>query len=273
MDTAQPAVPGMVRAPAAAGRFYSGDGEALGNYVDDLLDGVPVSRAQRLAPAYVVPHAGYIYSGPTAAHVYARLRRFAGDVRRVVLVGPAHYVPVHGCVVPRADGWATPLGTMRVDSALREVLAGAGVEVDDGPFVPEHSLEVQLPFLQRGLSSRTTILPVLVGESTVDAAADVIGVLAGTGALVLCSTDLSHYQDEASAQAQDARTAEAVLELVPERVGVRDACGVYALRGLLGWAKREGLRPVQLHRCTSADTMGSPDRVVGYAAFAFTRTS
>ncbi|MBO0870411.1 MAG: AmmeMemoRadiSam system protein B [Micromonosporaceae bacterium] len=261
-------MPAVVRPPAVAGRFYPADPAALGALVDRLLAAVPVPAGEPLAPAYVVPHAGYRYSGPTAAHVYARLAVRAGQVRRVVLVGPAHYVPVRGCVVPAAPAWRTPLGEVPVDDAGR---AAVGLVADDEPFAPEHSLEVQLPFLQRVLPPGVPVLPVLAGVSTVDEVAAVLARLVevgGAGTTIVCSTDLSHYLNQPAAQAQDARTAAAITDLAPERIGTRDACGVFALRGMLGWARRTGLRASVLHRCTSADTAGQPERVVGYCACA-----
>jgi AmmeMemoRadiSam system protein B len=255
------------RTPAVAGRFYPGDPAALTALVDRLMDAVP-DPAQPAAVGYVVPHAGYRYSGPTAAHVYARLRtRPRPPV--VVLLGPAHFVPVRGCAVPAAEHWLTPLGAVPV--AVEAIAAlGGHATVDDAPFVPEHSLEVQLPFLQRCWDEPVPVLPMAVGLSTVD---DMVGVLgavveaAGPGAVLLCSTDLSHYLSQRDALEQDTRTIEAVAALAAERIGARDACGVFALRGLVGWARRRGLAARLLHRSTSADTGADPGRVVGYAAF------
>ncbi|OLB67351.1 MAG: AmmeMemoRadiSam system protein B [Actinobacteria bacterium 13_2_20CM_2_72_6] len=261
-----------VRPPAVAGRFYPADAGELTALVDRLLEAVGVGAAvDEPARAYVVPHAALRYSGPTAAHAYARLRRPSPGT--VVVLGPAHYVPTQGCVVPAAACWLTPLGEVDVDVDLVRTLVRDGhVNVDDRPFAPEHSLEVQLPFLQRCRPSGLRVLPVVVGHSTVD---DVVVTLsaiaeaAGPDATVLCSTDLSHYQPEPAADAQDGRTAAAVLDLAAERIGNRDACGVFALRGLVSWARHRGLRARLLDRCTSAKTGGDPARVVGYAAFAF----
>lgn len=256
------------RRPAVAGRFYPRDPATLAAAVDRLLDAVELPDGEPLAPAYLVPHAGYVFSGPTAAQVYARLRRHAGRVERVVLIGPAHFVPVSGCVAPASAAWATPLGELPVEDAAS--LAGSGVTVDDAPHAPEHSLEVQLPFLVRALGRPVPILPVVVGGV---APAAVAGWLAGAtgraGTVVLCSSDLSHYLDRLAAADRDARTAAAIGELSPDRIGPRDACGVFALRGLLSWARSTGLQPELLDLCTSADTAGGPSRVVGYAAFAF----
>lgn len=252
-----------------AGRFYPREAVALAAAVDRLLDAVDLPEREPLAPGYLVPHAGYRYSGPTAAEVYARLRPHATAIQRVVLVGPAHFVPVNGCVAPASPAWRTPLGELPVEDAA--ALAALGLTVDDAPHAPEHSLEVQLPFLQRALGRPVPVLPVVVGAAAPDAVA---GLLAGAGGgaagtVVLCSSDLSHYLDRSAAEAVDARTAAAIGSLAPDRLGPRDACGVFALRGLLSWGRAAGLRPEQLDRCTSADTAGDPARVVGYAAFAF----
>lgn len=258
-----------------AGRFYPRDPTTLATAVDRLLDAVdpgpPESAAEPLAPGYLVPHAGYGYSGPTAAQVYARLRRHGARVERVVLVGPSHFVAVQGCVAPAAPAWRTPLGELPVDP-----LPGVELVHDDAPHAPEHSLEVQLPFLQRALGRPVPVLPVVVGGGVAPAAvAELLAAAGGgnAGTVVLCSTDLSHYLDRNAAEAKDARTAAAITALAPDRIGPRDACGVFALRGLLSWAGAAGLRPAQLDRCTSADTAGDPARVVGYAAFAFYHTT
>ena len=259
----------MVRRPAVAGQFYPADPGVLSAFVDSMLASVE-SDGSAMAAAYVVPHAGYRYSGPTAAHAYARLRGRT-DVDRVVLLGPAHFVPLHGCAVPAADTWLTPLGEVALDVAGARALVDAGhAAMDDEPHAPEHSLEVQLPFLQRTLGE-FRLLPIAVGVSSVDSvSACVAGALAGPGTagrtVVICSTDLSHYLDEDSANAQDEQTVRAISDLAPARIGATDACGAYALRGLLGWAWHQRCTVRVLRRCTSASTGGPRSRVVGYAA-------
>jgi MEMO1 family protein len=268
----------MSRSPAVAGTFYPADPGNLSRLVDAMLAAVGGDPGGPDAdpaaePAYVVPHAGYRFSGPTAAHVYARLR--GAPVRRVVLAGPSHAVPLRGCAVPASAQWVTPLGRVLIDVAGCAALAGAGhATVDDRPHAAEHALEVQLPFLQRVLPPEVEVLPIAVGVSTVEEVVDALTSAVGaepSGTVVLCSTDLSHYLDDATARRQDQATAQAVLNLEPDAIGPRDACGAFALRGLLGWARRLGLVPAALHRCTSADATGDRSRVVGYAAFAFGR--
>jgi AmmeMemoRadiSam system protein B len=257
-----------VRPPAVAGTFYPADPGTLAGTVDRLLGSVAVPDGEPAASAYVVPHAGYRYSGRTAAHAYARLRGRALD--RVVIAGPAHRVPVRGCVVPAARHWETPLGVVPVDVDGVATLVAAGLAtVDDAPFVSEHSLEVQLPFLQRVCAGPFAVLPVAIGLSTVEDSGPALAAVAGRpGTVLLCSTDLSHYQPEAVARAQDAGTVRAVLDLAPGRIGARDACGGFALRALLAHARGCGLRPALLHRTTSAEASGDTGRVVGYASFA-----
>lgn len=259
------------RSPAVAGSFYPAGVGELAAVVDRLLGEVVVPESEPLAEAYVVPHAGYRYSGQTAARVYARLRQHAGNIRRVVLIGPAHRVPVAGCAAPSDLAWLTPLGAVRVDDpVVRELAARGHASIDDGPHEPEHSLEVQLPFLQRVLPARVPVVPLLVGWSQPDEVAATLAAAAvEPGTVVLCSTDLSHYQELTVARRQDARTAQAVLDLADDRVGARDACGNFALRGLLVWARHRQLLPRVLHLATSADASGDPSRVVGYGAFAF----
>lgn len=236
------------------------------------MDRVTVERDEPTARAYVVPHAGYRFSGPTASRVYARLRARPTEARRFVLIGPAHYAQLRGCAVPATDAWLTPLGPVTVDVEGCAALVRDGYAISgDDPHGPEHSLEVQLPMLQRAVGVDVRVLPVVVGLTTVDEAAALIAaaVAAMPGAVVICSTDLSHYLDEATANRQDTETVRAVLDLSPKEIATSDACGVYALRGLVGWAATEGLTPHLLHRCTSADTAGDPSRVVGYSAFSF----
>jgi len=257
-----------IRPPAVAGMFYPASPAALARHVDALLAGAVVAPGEALPLALVVPHAGTIYSGPVAASAYARLRPHASSIKRVVAFGPVHRVPVHGAAVPAADAWATPLGEVPIDAALRMRAAACGAAVDDRPHAPEHALEVQLPFLQRVLGEGFTFLPVAVSEISARATADLIGEFLGEkGTLVLVSTDLSHYHDLETARRLDRTTADAILALEPENLSGEDACGYYPLRGLLELARRKSLPVHLLDMRTSGDTAGDPVSVVGYGAF------
>lgn len=261
-----------VRPPTVAGRFYPATAAELATAVDTLLDRVQVPADEGPAEAYVVPHAGYRFCGDTAAQAHARLRRHADQVRRVVLIGPAHGIELRGCAVPSTTAWTTPLGDVPIDvDAVRTLARDGHVRVDDDVHRDEHCLEMHLPFLQRALAADVTVLPIAVGASSVD---DVVVTLAAAvlpGTVIICSTVLSHHVDHAMARAKDQRTVAAVVNLAVERIGVRDACGVHALRGLVAWARHQRLQAEVLDRRTSAQASGDTADVVGYAALALRR--
>jgi hypothetical protein len=257
------------RPPAVAGSFYPADPAALRAAVEEALaaaaDRVPAGPVPK---AVIVPHAGYVYSAPIAASAYARVLPGAGTISRVVLLGPAHRVAVPGIAAPSAEAFATPLGVVRVDTSGRDALVGrALVVVRDDVHAAEHSLEVQLPFLQVCLGD-VPVLPLAVGDADPDLVADVLDdAWGGEETLVVISSDLSHYLDHASAAEVDRRTAAAIVARRPDRLGRHDACGVRPVQGLLTAAVRHGLEAELLDLRTSADTAGQPDRVVGYGAF------
>ncbi len=267
-STAPPSVP--ARPPAVAGTFYPADEPVLRSFVEKA-----VSRAAHAddgtgtLKAVIAPHAGYVYSGSVAASAYARVRAARNRITRVVLLGPAHRMPIPAIAAPAADVFSTPLGEVRVDGAGRDALVDAGlVVVNDEMHADEHSLEVHLPFLQVCLGD-VVVLPLAVGR--VDAA-DVDAVLeqvwGGEETLVVVSSDLSHYLDHATATERDRRTAAAIVSKRPARLGRYGACGVVPVQGLLIAADRHHLDVELLDLRTSADTAGDPDRVVGYGAFA-----
>lgn len=263
--------PSRVREAAVDGSFYPGDPEVLRATVDRLLADAPSSPDQAPVPrAVIVPHAGYVYSGSTAARAYARVARGRGSIRRVVLVGPTHRVPVRGVALPGADGFRTPLGVLPVAEAwAEERLAGVSAAcVFAETHHREHSVEVQLPFLQRVLGD-LEIVPLLAGDATGDEVADVLDELwGGPETLVVISSDLSHYLPYDEARRVDAGTIEQISAL-DGPLHHTQACGATPINGLLVAARRHGLHPVLLGACNSGDTAGDRSRVVGYAAFAF----
>jgi AmmeMemoRadiSam system protein B len=262
-----------VRPPAVAGVFYPADPVALRAAVWRYLDDAEVGRsAAGTGPspvALVAPHAGYVYSGPVAGSAYASLAAERADVRRVVVVGPVHYVAVRGVVVPSASAFRTPLGEVAVDvDGVRLALDLPTVTSDDRAHAPEHALEVQLPFLQEVLEPGFEIVPLGVG---VAAEADVVRILDALweppASLLVVSTDLTHYLPYGRAVTRDAHTASVVEALDAEGVGPQDACGYLPLRALLRVAGTRGLTCRTLDLRNSGDTAGSRDRVVGYGAF------
>ena len=263
-----------VREPAVAGRFYPGRARALAHTVDALLAAAPAATSSAATASFpkaiVVPHAGYEFSAPIAASAYARLAPARATVRRVILLGPAHRVPLDGLAAPTADILRTPLGDVPVDIEARAIVAARPrVAIDDAPHAGEHSLEVHLPFLQRTFAA-FSVLPLVVGIATAEAIAAVLdAVWGGRETLIVVSSDLSHYEPHDHATAHDIRTVDAILAGRIDAIGIRDACGRFPLRGLVLAAARHGLRPELLDRRTSGDTAGPRDRVVGYAAIAF----
>jgi AmmeMemoRadiSam system protein B len=258
-----------VRPPAVAGSFYPEDRSQLAEDLRGYLAAVPATNAP--APkAAIVPHAGYIYSGPVAATAYVRLAALHDVVRRVVLVGPAHYLPIRGLVASAAAAFATPLGEVPVDRAAIDGLRDQPqVVVRDDAHEPEHSLEVQLPFLQTVLGD-FTIVPLVAGAAAYDEVRAVLERLwGGAETLIVISSDLSHYHDYGRAQRLDADTAAAILALDADAIGEERACGRIPIGGLLRVARAKGLRATSIDLRNSGDTAGPRSHVVGYGSFLF----
>jgi AmmeMemoRadiSam system protein B len=258
-----------IRPPAVAGQFYPGDRQMLRTSVSRLLAAAPASTAP--APkALIAPHAGYIYSGQVAAAAFAALRDRAQAITRVVLIGPAHYVPVRGNAIPTSDAFETPLGRVPVDREALSILADLPFVVPaDAPHAPEHALEVELPFLQTLLGS-FAVVPLLLGDAAPQQAAEVLRRLwGGAETLIVVSSDLSHYHDYDTARRLDAATAGAIERGSWDTLGPDQACGFLAVAGLLVEAKTRGLAAQRLALCNSGDTAGPRDRVVGYGAWMF----
>ncbi len=261
--------PAKIRAAAAAGRFYPGDPSELRRLVNELLADVPPAAGP--APkALVAPHAGYIYSGPIAASAYVRLKPARDLIKRVVLVGPSHFVPLEGLAVSSAEAFATPLGLVRVDTAaVRQLASLSQVMVLDQAHLYEHSLEVHLPFLQVVLED-FALVPLVVGEATGAQVAEVLEALwDGPETRFVISSDLSHYLDSDAARRIDRRTADAVEKLHPQDISDDQACGRIPIRGLLQAARGHGLRARTVDLRNSGDTAGPRNQVVGYGAFVF----
>ena len=259
----------MVRQPAVAGTFYPADAAILRQTVKQLL-APSVAPFETVPPkALIVPHAGYVYSGPVAGHAYAQLVAHAATIRRVILLGPTHRVPVRGIALPDADAFATPLGEVPIDQdAIRRLARISQVVVYDAAHAFEHSLEVQLPFLQSVLHD-FTLVPLAVGDATATEVAGVLEVLwGGPETLIVISSDLSHYLPYDVARQVDDETVGRML-CGRQLNSFEQACGALPINGLLLAAGRHKLTPKLVSQCNSGDTAGDRRRVVGYAAIEF----
>ena len=256
-----------VRPAAVAGAFYPAEAVRLETDVQGYLaDAQPVDLDFRVR-ILIVPHAGYVYSGPVAATGYQLLEAM-DDIRRIVMFGPSHRVWFTGLALPGDDLLETPLGTVAVDAAAAaQVAIGPLVTESTAAHEREHSLEVQLPFLQV-VAPGIPVVPLLTGDVDPVGVADAVGPILDDETLLLVSSDLSHYHDSVTARRLDAETAASIERLDPGALSRESACGRTGIQAALHLARRSGYRVHVLDLRNSSDTAGPPDRVVGYGTFA-----
>ena len=260
----------MIRQPAVAGTFYPAEPDVLRRSVAQFLAAANDPSVQGPVKALVVPHAGYIYSGPVAGSAYAYLAPYSETISRVVLLGPVHRVPVRGLALPDADSFATPLGSIPLDrQAITQLATMPQVTFSGAAHAQEHSLEVQLPFLQSVLGD-FSLVPLAVGDASPEEVAEVLDALwGGPETLIVISSDLSHYLPYAEANRRDRDTVSRILDgtLLTSH---EQACGATPINGLQLAAERHGLTANLISFCNSGDTAGDRGHVVGYAAIEFT---
>jgi len=256
----------LVRQPAVAGMFYPENPMLLQRQVDDMLssENSPTLRPKVL----IVPHAGYIYSGPTAASAYRLLKPLAGQISHVVLLGPSHRVALRGLAAPPEQLFRTPLGDIVIDSeGIDRLVQQSLVIIREDAHQLEHSLEVQLPFLQRTLGN-FQLLPLVVGDASATLVAAVLRACwGGNETLIVISSDLSHYHSYTEAQRLDRHTT-AMIESFNDHLAGEQACGYKGINGLMSLAKEKQLTITTLDVRNSGDTAGDRNRVVGYGAYA-----
>lgn len=264
-----------LRRAAVAGTFYAADPHVLATHIETLLEAAASinltdsANTAQVPKALIVPHAGYMYSGPIAATAYAQLKSVQSTIRRVVLLGPSHRVHVDGLALAGAEAFSTPLGQISVDEEALAVLRSMpSIQEFPAAHQWEHSLEVQLPFLQT-LFDHFTLVPLVVGNATPKQVAEVLeSVWGGPETLIIISSDLSHYLPYKAARETDQITADAILNL-QRFVTLHEACGGVPVNGLMHVAKQYGLQPRLLDLRNSGDTAGDKSRVVGYGSFGF----
>ena len=258
-----------IRPAAVAGTFYPAAPQMLRQAVRDYLAQSSTS-SPKPPKAMIAPHAGFVYSGPIAASVYGLLQNAPDKIRKVILLGPSHRVPLLGLAASSAEYFSTPLGTIPLDrDNIEQLLALPQVTILDEAHAMEHSLEVQLPFLQTVLDD-FSLTPLVVGDASPDEISEALEtVWGGDETLIVISSDLSHYHDYQTAKIMDQATSDAIENLQAEKLRYDDACGRSPIKGLLTIAKRKGFKARTIDLRNSGDTAGDKNQVVGYGAYAF----
>lgn len=258
-----------IRKPAVAGAFYPGDPEELGKMIKDFLAAAKDIKIPGKLKALIVPHAGYIYSGPTAAFGYKLLSNYADQFSKIILIGPSHFAGFFGAAESGASEWQTPLGIVKAGSLKKEVKDIGMINLIPEAHASEHCLEVQLPFLQTVLKD-FTIYPLLTGDIRPAALADEIEKALDKETMIIISSDLSHYFPYDKAVKLDSVCNKAIPELDIETMKSRgDACGKTGILVLMHLALKKKWKGKLLDYRNSGDTAGQKDQVVGYGAYAF----
>ena len=258
----------VIRQPAVAGTFYPDDSVELETVIKNFI-----ANNQKTGPvpkAIIAPHAGYIYSAPVAASVYSIFQNASNDIRKIVIFGPAHRLPFDGLAIPSVEQFATPLGTIALDTMSLKTLEDNQLAIVlDKAHEYEHCLEVQLPFLQT-LFDSFTLTPVLVGHCDASRVEQALELLWGDQqTLIIISSDLSHYHSYEDAKVLDQRATLAIEQLDSDTLDANLACGSIAINGLLKVAKKHRLKAETIDVRNSGDTAGPQEQVVGYGAYAF----
>ena len=254
------------RAAAVAGYFYPENVDLLRESITTYLGQVENKTVS--AKAIIAPHAGYQYSGPIAATAYQSIIHRREQIKRVVILGPAHRVFVTGMALSSASNFVTPLGEIEIDQVTQKSLLNhANISINDEAHCEEHAIEVHLPFLQ-SILMKFVLVPIVVGEATPEQVSAVISELWDDDTLIIVSSDLSHFLDYEHATQIDHKTAEAITHLNSQSIGPKQACGCRPMNGLLHFAKQNDLTVTTLDLRNSGDTAGDKARVVGYGAFA-----
>ncbi|MDH4263400.1 MAG: AmmeMemoRadiSam system protein B [Spirochaetia bacterium] len=259
----------QTRKAAVSGLFYPQNQIELKDLVNHLI--LSAASFQYHPKAILVPHAGFIYSGPIAATAYGLLRKMSQTIKRIILLGPSHRVYVRGIALSSANYFETPLGKIEVDSKLRDKITGKqGITINDEAHQYEHSLEVQLPFLQVVLDQKIKILPAVTNDASNFEIENFLELVWGSEeTIIIISSDLSHFLNYDAAKQKDQKTVESIINYDIDHISDDSACGSTALNGFLTAAKNKKLVPTLLDLRNSGDTGIEKNRVVGYASICF----
>lgn len=257
-----------IRPPAVAGQFYSHDPAELKQQITQWL--APDSQTVEPIRAIIVPHAGYIYSGQTAAKAYALIKQQKDAINKVILIGPSHHFYFEGCALPECDQFSSPLGTIEIcDSDRQAVKHHSLVICSDRVHQAEHSLEVQLPFLQICLNQGLQLTPIVTSHISAPDLAAIIDPLWDKETLLVVSSDLSHFHPYEEANQIDHETCNEI-EHYQSSITPEQACGSTGINALLLLAQKHRYPLHQLQQLNSGDTAGDKSRVVGYASYIIT---
>lgn len=272
-----------IRKPAVSGMFYDDSPALLRKQIKGFLEKAQVSKPQGIVRGLVSPHAGYVYSGFTAAHAYKLIQGCSYDA--VVLIGPSHREYFDGISVFSGDAYETPLGIISVHKEVREELLQKGRTIISSVIGhrAEHSLEVQLPFLQEVLGE-FSLIPVVLGDQRYDLCSELIDALVNISAkrnlLFIASSDLSHYHSSKEARLLDRQVLDQIQLFNPKAFfrlldeNAVEACGGGPIGVVMDVAQRLGANKADiLHSCNSGDITGDTNTVVGYMAAAFQQVS
>ncbi len=255
------------REPAVAGLFYPEKSQQLIQLIHSYYEKHETSNRADIK-ALLVPHAGFIYSGEIAASAYHKVLE-CKNYQRTLLLGPSHRIAFKGLAVTNQDVYRSPLGDLQVDmKCVTQLLDQGFVQLIPEAHFLEHSLEVQLPFIQTTPLAQLPIVPLVVGDASADDVNRVLEAMWQPGDLIIVSSDLSHYLTYQQAKEKDARTSGKICHLQYDLRG-HEACGCRAINGLNRWAHDHNWQVECVDLKNSGDTAGDKNRVVGYGAYVF----
>lgn len=257
-----------IREAAVAGAFYPEDREELKSMIRKFVESAPLDDIHNLK-AIIAPHAGYIYSGPIAGYSYKQLMNidYLRNIK-VIIVAPSHYAYFHGASVGLFDAYKTPLGFVNVSKDSQKLLQLEEFHFILDAHLEEHSIEVQLPFLQYTLP-HFEIVPILYSEISEDSLLKGINSIFDETSILVISTDLSHYYPYETAIKKDSNCIKAVDQLNKKHLANCEACGKIGISTVIDFAKLNSLKSKVLKYATSGDTAGPKSQVVGYLSAVF----
>jgi AmmeMemoRadiSam system protein B len=255
----------IIRHSVVSGYFYPGNPKELKDMINGFLKKVDIKKISGEVKGLVEPHAGYVYSGLTAAYGYKILSQFNKNKKwKIVLLGPSHHGYFPGAAMSTADYWLTPLGKVKVEKTKIDGL----LDIPEA-HLNEHSLEVQLPFLQCVLND-FSIIPILIGEADPKELSEILKPILDDSTIIIVSSDLSHFHSYREAKKIDKVADDSIPKLEIKKVEEKvEACGKTGILTVMNIAKEMGWKGELLHSCNSGDVTNDKSQVVGYGCYGF----